>query len=127
LHDIFMNTTTTSTDIPRRSSRVFMRIYVLVKGKNAQGQNFSEPCQTVAVNAHGGLIYLQEHVEMDASLVLASPLSEEEQECRVVYVGDSSERGTRVGVEFLSPAPHFWGVEFTRPDWPTCPIPPRLQ
>jgi len=113
-----MNTTTTSADIPRRSSRVFMRIYVLVKGENAQGRKFSEACQTVAVNAHGGLLYLQEPVEMHASLILASPLSEEEQECRVVYIGDNSDKGTRVGVEFLSPAPRFWGVEFTQPDWP---------
>jgi hypothetical protein len=30
-----------------------------------------------------------------------------------------SEKGTRVGVEFLSPSPHFWGVEFAQQDWLT--------
>jgi hypothetical protein len=36
----------------------------------------------------------------------------------VVYIGDTSDKGTRVGVEFLSPSPHFWGVEFAQQDWP---------
>jgi hypothetical protein len=33
-------------------------------------------------------------------------------ECRVVYLGDLVEKGQRVGIEFLTPAPRFWGVEF---------------
>jgi hypothetical protein len=32
-----------------------------------------------------------------------------------------SDKGTRVGVEFLSPSPHFWGVEFAPQDWPARP------
>ena len=75
------------------------------------------------INAHGGLIYLQEELQLGAELVLANPITEEEQECRVVYLGDSSEKGRRVGVEFLSPSPHFWGVEFAQQDW-TSPRPP---
>jgi hypothetical protein len=39
----------------------------------------------------------------------------------VVYLGDTSEKGTRIGVEFLSPSPHFWGVEFAPQDWPARP------
>ena len=46
-----------------------------------------------------------------------NPATEEEQECRIVYLGDTSEKGTRIGVEFLSPSPHFWGVEFAQKDW----------
>ena len=55
------------------------------------------------------------------TLVLINPVTEEEQECRVVYIGDTSEKGTRIGVEFLSPSPHFWGVEFAPQDWPARP------
>ena len=47
--------------------------------------------------------------------------TEEEQECRSVYLGDTSEKGTRIGVEFLSPSPRFWGVEFAPQDWPARP------
>ena len=45
-------------------------------------------------------------------IVLTNPETQEEQECRVVFLGDAGDRGQRIGVEFLTPAPRFWGVEF---------------
>ena len=108
----------TEVNTQRRSSRVFTRISVRATGKNEQGRKFRENSQTIVINAHGGLLYLQESLKLGAELVLINPFTEEEQECRVVYLGDSSDKGTRVGVEFLSPSPHFWGVEFAQQDWP---------
>lgn len=102
----------------RRSSRVFARIPVRATGKNTEGRKFRENSQTIVINAHGGLIYLQQSLRVGTELVLINPVTDEEQECRVIYLGDTSERGTRVGVEFLSPSPHFWGVEFAPNDWP---------
>lgn len=107
----------------RRSSRVFTRIPVSAAGKNVLGKKFRENSQTIVINAHGGLLYLQEEIQIGADVVLINPATEEEQECRVVYLGDTSEKGTRVGVEFLSPAPHFWGVEFAPQDWPSRAAP----
>jgi hypothetical protein len=103
----------------RRSSRVFTRLPVRAIGKNTEGRKFQESSQTIVINAHGGLLYLQETVQLGAEMMLANPATEEEQECRVVYLGDTSDKGTRVGVEFLSPSPHFWGVEFAQQDWVT--------
>ena len=111
-------TTETQTSAQRRSSRVFTRILVSAQGRNPDGRKFRENCQTIVINAHGGLLYLQESLQLGADLVLVNSQTEDEQECRVVYLGDTSDRGTRVGVEFLSPSPHFWGVEFTQQDWP---------
>lgn len=105
----------------RRSSRVFTRIPVRASGKNSDGKKFRESTQTIVINAHGGLLYLQEPLGMGAEVVLINPVTEEEQECRVVYVGETSDKGTRIGVEFLSPSPHFWGVEFAPQDWPARP------
>jgi hypothetical protein len=111
-----------STEAPfateRRSSRVFTRIPVRAEGKNAEGRKFRENSHTIVINAHGGLLYLQQPLELGTDLKLSNPATEEEQECRIVYVGDTCDKGTRVGVEFLSPCPHFWGVEFAPQDWP---------
>jgi hypothetical protein len=107
----------TQTAAQRRSSRVFTRIRVSANGKNNQGRKFHENSQTIVINAHGGLLYLQQELNLGADLVLVNPMTEEEQDCRVVYLGDTSEKGTRVGVEFLTPSPHFWGVEFAQQDW----------
>lgn len=112
MHDISIMSSA-DTENRRRSSRVFTRIPVKVRGINTDGEKFREACQTIVVNSHGGLLYLNQDVELGTQVLLINPVSEEEQECRIVYLGDTSEKGTRVGVEFLSPAPHFWGVEFT--------------
>lgn len=121
LHDNFMTMPETPESNQRRSSRVFTRIPVRATGKNVDGKKFRENSQTIVINAHGGLLYLHETIEMGADIALINPVTEEEQECRVVYLGDTSEKGTRVGVEFLSPSPHFWGVEFAPQDWPARP------
>jgi len=105
----------------RRSSRVFMRVRVVAAGKNLDGRKFREACETIVINAHGGLLYLNQPVENSAMVVLINPFTQEEQECRVVFLGDTSEKGQRVGVEFLSPAPRFWGVDFAPTDWPAPP------
>ena len=116
--DWSMSITENSSEKQRRSSRVFTRIPVRASGKNADGRKFHENSQTIVINAHGGLLYLQEAIALGTQMVLINPVTEEEQECRVVYLGDLSDKGTRVGVEFLSPCPHFWGVDFAPQDWP---------
>jgi hypothetical protein len=101
----------------RRSARVFMRIRVVLAGKNQRGRRFRANTETIVINAHGGLVYLDQDLDMGSLLILTNASSQEEQECRVVYLGDDSDKGRRVGLEFLTPAPHFWGVELARPDW----------
>ncbi len=113
----------TQYDQERRSPRVFMRVRVVAAGKDSDGRKFREACETIVINAHGALLYLTRAVEDDAMLVVSNPFTQEEQECRVVYLGDVSEKGQRVGIEFLSPAPRFWGVEFYPPDRPPAPAP----
>jgi len=98
----------------RRSSRFLASVLVRARGVNTAGRKFRENSRSVVISMHGGLIYIRAAVQLGAEMVLVNPATEEEQECRVVYLGDSSDKGTRVGVEFLSPSPHFWGVEFTQ-------------
>jgi len=108
-------------DNARRSTRVFMRVRVVVAGKNSDNRRFREACETIVINAHGGLLYLNQPLDMDAMLVITNPFTQEEQESRTVFIGDATEKGQRVGVEFLTPAPHFWGVDFVPQDWPAPP------
>lgn len=105
-----------ANDEKRRSSRLFQRIGVQVRGLDPEGHKFRESCQTIVVNAQGGLIYLNETVELGGQVQITNPVTDEEQECRVVYLGDVSDKGQRVGLEFLSPSPHFWGLEFSEPN-----------
>lgn len=108
-------------DAVRRSTRVFMRVRVVVAGKNSDNHRFREACETIVINAHGGLMYLDQPLSLNAIVVLTNPFTQEEQESRVVFLGEATDKGQRVGVEFLTPAPHFWGVDFVPADWPAPP------
>jgi hypothetical protein len=97
---------------PRRSSRVFHKMRVQAQGRAHNGKKFRETCETVVVNGHGGLLFLKHEIDHGEMLVITNPETLEELECRVVYLGEPVDKGQRVGVEFLTPAPRFWGVEF---------------
>ncbi len=97
---------------PRRSGRVFHKMRLKAAGRGHDGKKFKEACETLVVNAHGGLLLLKHEIDNGEILVLTNPETQEELECRVVYQGEPGDRGQRVGVEFLTPAPRFWGVEF---------------
>lgn len=98
---------------PRRSSRVFHKMRVQAQGRGHNGKKFRETCETVVVNSHGGLLFLKNEIDKGEMLVITNLETLEEQECRVVYLGEPVDRGQRVGIDFLTPAPRFWGLEFS--------------
>jgi len=106
-----MNETAFAT--ARRSQRIFHKMRVQAQGRGHDGRKFREVCETVVVNAHGGLLMLKHEIDNGEILVLTNPETLEDQECRVVYQGEPCEKGQRIGVEFLTPAPRFWGLEFS--------------
>ncbi len=98
---------------PRRSARAFHKVRVQAQGRTHERKKFKETCETVVVSVHGGLLLLKHEVSNGEMLMLTNPETMEEQECRVVYLGEPVAKGQRVGIEFLTPAPRFWGVEFS--------------
>ena len=101
---------TVASKSPRRSGRAFLKMKLQAHGRAHNGRKFRETCETVVVNSHGALILLKHEIDDGEMLVLTHPETMEEQECRVVYLGEPAER-QRVGVEFLTPAPRFWGLD----------------
>jgi hypothetical protein len=95
----------------RRSLRLWINIPVRASSKNADGKEFSEDTETIVINAHGGLFFLHQSVKIRVDIVLTNLATKEEQACRVVTLR-FFDKGMRVGIEFLSPSPGFWGVEF---------------
>jgi hypothetical protein len=97
---------------PRRSARIFRKLKMQAQGRAHNGKKFRETCETLVVSAHGGLLMLTHEVDNGELLVITNPETQEEIECRIVYLGELCAQGQRVGIEFLTPAPHFWGLEF---------------
>ena len=112
------NWTASSSSDPtrRRSQRVMLSLPVTVSGKTFQGP-FTENAQTMVINANGALIGLKAKVAKDQTVRLKSVTHPEEQECRVIWVGPTSEGRTQCGIEFVKPIPKFWGISFPPADW----------
>ena len=92
----------------RSSKRVSLRLAVLVYGWARDESAFHEDTTTLLVNASGGLIALAARVRLGETIFLVNKATQEEQECRVAYLGQEVEGKARVGVAFKHAAPSFW-------------------
>jgi len=111
----------------RRSQRLLLKIPVLVRGLKAGKEAFQEESYTMVVNAHGALFLLATEVRTGQELVLKNRTTQDEQVCKVVYLGPVDNGKVQVGVEFTRPAPTFWHVSFPPEDWNPTQAGPRTR
>jgi hypothetical protein len=109
--------TTSLSGARRRSQRVLMHVPLRLRGVDTQGQNFEEFTETLAINAHGGLVLLAARVISGSVIHMRHSKTEEEQECHVVFLGPVRSGKAEIGLEFTVPRPTFWRVAFPPEDW----------
>ena len=112
-----VSNTPTHTGARRRSQRVLMQVPVRIRGKDAQGKDFEELTQTLAINAHGALVLLTARLISGAVVQMKHNKTEEEQECHVAFLGPVRGGKAEIGLEFSKPCPAFWRVSFPPEDW----------
>jgi len=103
--------------VKRRSQRVLMQVGIRIRGKDAQGKEFEEFTQTLAINAHGALVLLSARLISGAVVQMKHNKTEEEQECHVAFLGPVRGGKAEIGLEFSKPCPTFWRVSFPPEDW----------
>ena len=101
----------------RRSQRVLMQVGVRIRGTDPQSKPFEEEAVTLAINAHGALVSLKNRLTSGTKVKMRHNITEEEQECQVVFLGPVREGKAEVGLEFSEPHPAFWRVAFPPEDW----------
>ncbi len=97
--------------------RVLLSVPITVAGKMDDGKDFREETLTLVVNAHGALISLNARVKPGQKITIANSVTQQSQECRIAYLGNSQGGKTQMGVEFVSPSPAFWHIDFPPDDW----------
>jgi hypothetical protein len=112
-----VSNTALHTGARRRSQRVLMQVGIRIRGKDAQGKEFEEFTETLALNAHGALVLLSARVTSGAVVHMRHNKTEEEQECRVAFLGPVRSGKGEIGLEFTTPRPTFWRVAFPPEDW----------
>ncbi|HTZ72829.1 MAG TPA: hypothetical protein VMB47_02835 [Candidatus Aquilonibacter sp.] len=100
----------------KRTQRVLLRVranvHVAVKGKPTTFE-----AATVSVHPQGALVVLKESLPAETRLVLEHGSTKEKVACRVTRSAKEMPEGFHVPVEFDSPAPGFWKIDFPPTDW----------
>jgi hypothetical protein len=97
----------------RRSRRKPFDITVYVYGHGAGDEPFHEEAHTLNVNANGALLLLSVPVRKGQSLLLTNQLTEREQECQVIFLGNHYTRTVETGVAFVRSDPEFWRLHIS--------------
>jgi len=92
----------------RRSRRRPLDIAVYVYGHGPGEEPFHEEAHTLNVNANGALLLLSVPVQKGQRLLLTNQLTQQEQDCRVVFLGQRYSRTVETGVAFPRTNPDFW-------------------
>jgi hypothetical protein len=109
----------------RRCTRFPFTIPVRVYGRTPRNHPFRDVTATMAVSLYGGLLDMKPRVKLVQKVTVVNSFTEEERECRVVYV-DSKQRGRRkVAVEFANADGDFWHV-YGPPVSLRSPFPPAI-
>lgn len=96
---------------------MLLSVPVIASGKTSDKKDFTEETRTLVVNAHGALISLGARVAKDQKITIQHKATQETLDCRVVYVGNAQGAKPQMGLEFVSPSPSFWRIDFPPDDW----------
>lgn len=104
----------------RRSRRWAVDISVYVYGHGPGKEPFHEEAHTLNVNANGALLLLSVPVHEGQMLLLTNQQTEQEQDCRVVFLGTKHSRTVETGVAFPQTNPDFWQSHSAPEDKPAA-------
>ena len=93
----------------RRAQRVLLRMAVLLHIPN---QPEPVKAETHTVSQTGAMILVREGYPVGTKIMLEHPPTKNRVEVRIVRAAQLSQGGSLQPVEFLTPAPNFWGVFF---------------
>lgn len=94
----------------RRGRRWTLDVAVYVYGYGPGKEPFHEEAHTLNVNANGGLLLLSVPVQKGQQLLLTNQRTQQDQDCRVVYLGTRHSRTVEAGVAFPRTNPEFWQI-----------------
>jgi len=84
---------------------------VLVYGRGKDEEPFREETNLHLLNLRGGLITLGTSVEPGQQLILMNVATEEDQRCRVAFVGEQHLGQSMIGIQFNWLTQKFWHID----------------
>jgi PilZ domain len=92
----------------RKTKRSPLDVSVYVYGHGPGKETFHEEARTLNVSEGGALLLLSVPVEKGQLLLLTNQITEQEMDCRVVYLGIKHSRTVETGIVLSRTNPEFW-------------------
>jgi hypothetical protein len=100
----------------RKGQRVLLRVRASIHVA-LQGTATTIEVATLSVNPLGAIIVMQDSLPAETRLVLEHGGTGQRVACKVARPPRQMPEGFHVPLEFDSPAPGFWKIEFPSADW----------
>jgi hypothetical protein len=100
----------------RRTQRVLLRVRASIHVA-VQGHLATIDAATLSVNPHGAVVVMNQSLPADTKVVLEHSGTRERIACKVARSPRHVAEGYHVPLEFDSPAPGFWKIDFPPSDW----------
>lgn len=100
----------------RRTQRVLLRVRASIHVA-VQGHLATIDAATLSVNPHGAVVVMDQSLPADTKVVLEHSATKERVACKVARSPRQAAEGYHVPLEFDSPAPGFWKIDFPPSDW----------
>jgi hypothetical protein len=84
---------------------------VLIYGRSENEEPFQEEANFRVLNLRAGLITLARRVVPGQHLILINPATEEDQLCRVAFIGEQRFGRSMIGIQFRGLAEEFWHID----------------
>ena len=98
-----------------RSQQAFLRIPIVLTGRNESGKEFREETCTLILLPQGAVIPMRQKVRAGDRMTLSNPTRQKEVECEVYGAQPGPDGRLLVEVEFPEPQKSMWPVSF--PAW----------
>lgn len=100
----------------RRTQRVLLRVRASIHVA-MQGHLATIDAATLSVNPHGAVVVMDRNLPADTQVVLEHLGTRERVACKVARSPRHAAEGYHVPLEFDSPTPGFWKINFPPTDW----------
>jgi PilZ domain len=101
----------------RRSTRILLRVPLLVNDTATPPEEDWEPVETVMVSKHGGMIRTRKGFQVGAQLEIRMRTKERTARARVVWKSaEVTSHGIELGFEILDDS-EFWEINFPPDTW----------
>jgi hypothetical protein len=100
----------------KRGQRVLLRIRANIHVA-LQGKTTTLDAATLSVTPQGAVVVVKQNLPAETHLVLEHGGTKQRVDCRVARPSRETAEGFHIPLEFDSPAPGFWKINFPPSDW----------